>query len=256
MRLQRRVGVAVGRRDGVERWPRAAAMRSASSAGHADADHRPALAGDGRDDRELDVVVGGVEVEEQLVDLVEHLVGAGVLAVDLVEHDDGRQVRRPAPSTARSGSGAAGPRPRRRAAATPSTIARARSTSPPKSAWPGVSTRLILHALPRDRGGLGEDGDAPLALLVVGVHDPVDDAPGGRAKTPVARSMASTRVVLPWSTWATSATLRRWVASSGRVAASRGRRRRRASAVQSRRIVVVVGVVVDVTPYFSASAAY
>ena len=33
-----------------------------------------------------------LEVEEQLVDLVEHLVGAGVVAVDLVEHDDGRQV--------------------------------------------------------------------------------------------------------------------------------------------------------------------
>ena len=30
------------------------------------------------------------------------------------------------------------------------------------------------------------------------------------SKTPVARSMASTRVVLPWSTWATSATLRSW----------------------------------------------
>ena len=35
--------------------------------------------------------VVGVEVEEQLVDLVEHLVGPGVLAVDLVEHDDRRQ---------------------------------------------------------------------------------------------------------------------------------------------------------------------
>jgi hypothetical protein len=28
--------------------------------------------------------------------------------------------------------------------------------------------------VPGDRGGLGEDGDAPLALLVLGVHDAVD----------------------------------------------------------------------------------
>jgi hypothetical protein len=60
--------------------------------GHADAAHRPALTGDGRDDLEVDVLVVGIEVDEQLVHLVEHLVGAGVLAVDLVDHHDGRQV--------------------------------------------------------------------------------------------------------------------------------------------------------------------
>ena len=37
------------------------------------------------------LVVVGVEVDEQLVDLVEHLVGAGVGAVDLVDDDDRRQ---------------------------------------------------------------------------------------------------------------------------------------------------------------------
>ena len=58
---------------------------------------------------------------------------------------------------------------------TPSTILRARSTSPPKSAWPGVSTMLILVSLIEDGGVLGEDGDAALALELVRVHDALGD---------------------------------------------------------------------------------
>ncbi len=54
---------------------------------------------------------------------------------------------------------------------TPSTILRARSTSPPKSAWPGVSTMLIFSPVVEDGGVFGEDGDAALALELVGVHD-------------------------------------------------------------------------------------
>jgi hypothetical protein len=51
-----------------------------------------------------------------------------------------------------------------------------RSTSPPKSAWPGVSTMLMRVSLPDDRGRLGEDGDAALALEIVGVHRALGDA--------------------------------------------------------------------------------
>ena len=58
---------------------------------------------------------------------------------------------------------------------TPSTIFSVRSTSPPKSAWPGVSTMLILYVAVADGGVLREDRDALLALEVVGVHDPLDD---------------------------------------------------------------------------------
>ena len=63
---------------------------------------------------------------------------------------------------------------------TPSTISRPRSTSPPKSAWPGVSMMLMVtlaavgHGVP-DRGVLREDRDALLALEVHRVHDPVVD---------------------------------------------------------------------------------
>jgi hypothetical protein len=51
-----------------------------------------------------------------------------------------------------------------------------RSTSPPKSAWPGVSTILMRVFLPHDRGRLGEDRDAALALQVVRVHRAFGDA--------------------------------------------------------------------------------
>ena len=45
------------------------------------------------DDREADLVLVGVEVEEQLLHLVHDLRDAGVAAVDLVDHEDDRQAR-------------------------------------------------------------------------------------------------------------------------------------------------------------------
>ena len=53
---------------------------------------------------------------------------------------------------------------------TPSTMRRMRSTSPPKSAWPGRVDDVDLRAVPAHGGVLGEDRDAPLALERVGVH--------------------------------------------------------------------------------------
>ena len=92
---------------------------------------------------------------------------------------------------------------------TPSTICSTRSTSPPKSAWPGVSTMLILISpyftavfldrmvMPRSRSkspeSITRSATASLAR-----------------NTPLCRSSWSTRVVLPWSTWAMMATLRRF----------------------------------------------
>ena len=56
-------------------------------------ERRPAGPGVRVDDRELDLVVGGVEVEEELVDLVDDLGDPGVGAVDLVDDEDHRQPR-------------------------------------------------------------------------------------------------------------------------------------------------------------------
>src|SRR5580700_2872340 len=91
---------------------------------------------------------------------------------------------------------------------TPSTMDRPRSTSPPKSAWPGVSTMLmvsppwctavflarIVMPFSRSRSPESSTRSATLALA---------------RNAPDCHSIASTSVVLPWSTCATMATLRR-----------------------------------------------
>ena len=84
---------------------------------------------------------------------------------------------------------------------TPSTMFSTRSTSPPKSAWPGVSTILILM---------------PLYIIAVFLERIVIPRSRSRSPESITRSatcslerkmwlccsMASTKVVLPWSTWA------------------------------------------------------
>ena len=55
----------------------------------------------------------------------------------------------------------------------PSTIDSVRSTSPPKSAWPGVSTMLIRWPCVVHGRVLGQNRDAALALELVRVHDPL-----------------------------------------------------------------------------------
>src|SRR3954468_20636284 len=90
----------------------------------------------------------------------------------------------------------------------PSTIVSPRSTSPPKSAWPGVSTMLSLTPLWRT------------AVFFARIVMPFSRSRSIESMTrsltswfsrnaPDCHSMASTRVVFPWSTWATIATLRR-----------------------------------------------
>ena len=113
-----------------------------------------------------------------------------------------------APCAARSASAAAAPRSRRRAAARRRPSSGPRSTSPPKSAWPGRVDDVDLRLAVADRGVLGEDRDALLALEVHRVHHPLGDVLVRRGTTPDCQSIASTSVVLPWSTWATIATFR------------------------------------------------
>ncbi len=76
---------------------------------------RPAGAGVRVDDRELDLGLVRVEVEEQLVDLVDDLLDARVGPVDLVDHEDHRQPRLERLAQDEARSGGAGPRSRRRA---------------------------------------------------------------------------------------------------------------------------------------------
>ena len=92
----------------------------------------------------------------------------------------------------------------------PSTIDRIRSTSPPKSAWPGVST-MLMRVVPHTT-------EVALARMVM---------PRSRSRSLVSITRSatrwlsrnapdccrsrSTRVVLPWSTWAMMAMLRSFI---------------------------------------------
>src|SRR3954447_7050419 len=91
---------------------------------------------------------------------------------------------------------------------TPSTIVSPRSTSPPKSAWPGVST--MLSFTPRWRTAVF------FARIVMPFSRSRSIESMTRSSTswlarnaPLCHSIASTSVVFPWSTCAMIATLRR-----------------------------------------------
>jgi len=96
---------------------------------------------------------------------------------------------------------------------TPSTMDSPRSTSPPKSAWPGVSMMLMTVSEP-------SCGDLKctavfFARMVMPFSRSRSFESITRSSTcwldrnaPACHSIASTSVVLPWSTWATIATLR------------------------------------------------
>jgi len=130
--------------------------------------------GVGVDDREVDLVLGGVEVEEEFVGLVHHLGQAGVGAVDLVDdqHDGQAGLQRLAEHEAGLWAGSLG---------------RVDEQDDPVdhvqrpfnlAAEVGVARRIDDVDLDpvADHGGvLGQDGDALLTLQVHGVHDPLGD---------------------------------------------------------------------------------
>src|SRR5688572_4308841 len=110
---------------------------------------------------------------------------------------------------------------------TESTIDSTRSTSPPKSAWPGVSTMLMRQVSPVF--GLVQR----IAVFFERIVMPRSFSrsllsmtrSGTTARSfsvPDCLSSWSTRVVLPWSTWATMAMLRRRSTDSDMLNACRG----------------------------------
>ena len=171
-RLQGRVRVTVGRGDVLEhRIEDRREVRILRR--QADADDRPALAGDGGDDGERELLGMGGEVDEQLLDLVQHLGRTGIGAVELVEHDHGGQV-----ASQGLREHVAGLRQRSLGRVDQEQNAVHQGQGPfDLTAEVGVARRVDevdLDPAPHHRGGLGEDGDAPLPLLVVGVHHPID----------------------------------------------------------------------------------
>ena len=169
--LERMVGrVGDRRRDLDEEVEQRAEVR----AGDGQVARRGAGLGVGVDDRELDLVRVGAEVHEQLVDVVEDLVRAGVAAVDLVDRDDDRQAagHRLLEDVARLRQRAFG--------GVDEEQHRIDHQQRPLdlAAEVGVTGRVDdvePDAGVVDRRLLGQDRDALLALEIARIHDPVDD---------------------------------------------------------------------------------
>ena len=132
--------------------------------------HRPAVAARGEEVVEVELLVVGVQRQEQ----IENAIPAfrcgwaserSILLTTTIGFN-------PSFSALESTNLVCGmtPSAASTSSTTPSTIDRMRSTSPPKSAWPGVSTILMRVPLPFHRGAFGQNGDAALAFLIVGIH--------------------------------------------------------------------------------------
>ncbi len=154
--------------DEVEQRREAVLLRAVRRGGH------PAGAAGAIEDREVELVVGGVERGEQVEDLVDDFRDAGVRPVDLVDRHDRLQ-----PDLERLADHELGLRHR--------TLGRVdehddavdhREDALDLAAEIGVARRVDdvdAGVLPDDRGRLGEDGDAALLLEVVRVHRPFLD---------------------------------------------------------------------------------
>ena len=135
----------------------------------------PALLARAVEDREVELLVGGVERGEEVEDLVDDLGGAGVRLVDLVDRDDRLEAE-----LQRLGDHELGLRHRAlgridqhdgRVDHVQDALDLAAEIG---VAW-GIDD-VDARILPDDRGRLGQDGDAALLLEVVGIHHALDDA--------------------------------------------------------------------------------
>ena len=138
----------------------------------------PAGPGRGVHDRELDLLLGRVQVQEQLVGGVHHLGDPGVRPVHLVDHQDDRQV-----GFQRLAQHEPGLRQRALAGVHQQHHAVHHGQAALHlAAEVGVPRRVDdVDGQPavRDRGVLGQDRDALLPLQVTGVQHPVGDLGAG-----------------------------------------------------------------------------
>ena len=143
----------------------------------ADVVGEPGVAGAaaGVERREVELLVVGVEVEEQFENLVEDFGGAGVGAVDLVDDDD-----RPEAERERLAGDELGLRHRPFGGVDQQDHAvDHRQDALDLGAEIGVAGRVDdvdVGAVPVDRRALGEDGDPALLLEVGRIHRPLLDA--------------------------------------------------------------------------------
>ena len=132
----------------------------------------PARPGVGVEDGEGDLVLVGVEVQEQLLDLVDDLGDAGVGPVDLVDDEDDRQPGLEGLAQHEPGLGqrALGGVDQEEDAVDHGQAALDLAA---EVGVAGGVDDVDLHPAPAHGRVLGQDGDALLALEVARVHDPV-----------------------------------------------------------------------------------
>ena len=123
-------------------------------------------------DGELDLLVGGIEVDKQVVDLTDHSLDAGVAAVDLVDHQDngevfGQRLFQDVPGL-RQGAFAGVHQQQGAVHQVQAALHLAGEIG-----VPGRVHDVDLHLVVPHGGVLGRYGDPPLALQVKGIHDPV-----------------------------------------------------------------------------------
>ena len=138
---------------------------------------RPGIAGAaaGVERREVELLVIGLEVEEQLEHLVEHFGRARVGAVDLVDDDDRLEAERERLAGDELGLRH---RPLGRVDQQDDAVDHGEDALD-LGAEIGVAGRVDdvdVRSVPVDRGALGEDGDPALLLEVVRIHRPLLDA--------------------------------------------------------------------------------
>jgi len=171
LQLQRRGGITLVRRhvpqDGVE-------QRREVGAGRTLVERGPAVQARGEDDREVELLLGGAQLVEQVEGGIDHVVGARAGAVDLVDHDDGLEAQRQRLLRDEAGL-------RHRAFHRIDQQQHAvdhRQHALHLAAEVGVPRRVDdvdVRALPLHRAVLRKDGDAALAFEVAAVHHPFGD---------------------------------------------------------------------------------
>src|ERR1700722_2450523 len=126
------------------------------------------------DDRKIKLVFGGVQIDKQIIDFVEHFFGARIRAVDLVQHDHRRQLGRQRflQYIARLRQ-----RPFAGVDEHHNAIHHAQCALDfaAKIAVAGRVNNVDLRVVKKKRGILRENGDPALALEVVGIHHALDE---------------------------------------------------------------------------------
>jgi hypothetical protein len=114
-----------------------------------------------------------VEIEEELIDLIDHRIGPGIRPIDLVDDHDCRQV---------GGEGFREHIPGLRHRPLGGVNQQQDAIDQGKGSFNLASEvrmarrvhQIDTDSLPFDGGSLGENGDAALTFLIIGIHDSID----------------------------------------------------------------------------------